>query len=117
MRTIQVVNVRWYNATAWYGVTLAHCLQKTGHESIVAGLEGTPPLEKAKECDLVFCELTHYPLEKALPVLAQIKPEKLVFYHLHTPHQSIEGGAKVMEKCAILPYPVILAKDGEEVEL
>ena len=75
------------------------------------------PLEKAKECDLVFCELTHYPLEKALPSLAQIKPEKLVFYHLHTPHQSIEGGAKVMEKCAILPYPVILAKDGEEVEL
>ena len=52
MRTIQVVNVRWYNATAWYGVTLAHCLQKAGHESIVAGLEGTPPLEKAKEMGL-----------------------------------------------------------------
>lgn len=52
MRTIQVVNVRWYNATAWYGVTLAHCLQKAGHESLVAGLEGTPPLEKARELGL-----------------------------------------------------------------
>lgn len=52
MRTIQVVNVRWYNATAWYGVTLAHCLKKAGHESIVAGLAGTPPLEKAKELGL-----------------------------------------------------------------
>lgn len=52
MRTIQVVNVRWYNATAWYGVTLAHCLQKAGHESMVAGLAGTPPLEKAKELGL-----------------------------------------------------------------
>ena len=52
MRTIQVVNVRWYNATAWYGVTLAKCLQDAGHESIVAGLEGTPPLEKAKEMGL-----------------------------------------------------------------
>ena len=52
MRTIQVVNVRWYNATAWYGVTLANCLQKAGHESLVAGLEGTPPLEKAREMGL-----------------------------------------------------------------
>ena len=52
MRTIQVVNVRWYNATAWYGVTLAKCLQNAGHESIVAGLKGTPPLEKAEEMGL-----------------------------------------------------------------
>ncbi|HJD98269.1 glycosyltransferase family 4 protein [Mailhella massiliensis] len=52
MRCIQVVNVRWYNATAWYGVTLAHCLQKAGHESLVAGLAGTPPLEKAKAMGL-----------------------------------------------------------------
>ena len=57
MRTIQVVNVRWYNATAWYGVTLAHCLQKAGHESIVAGLEGTPPLEKAKEMEQLILDV------------------------------------------------------------
>lgn len=57
MRTIQVVNVRWYNATAWYGVTLAHCLQKAGHESLVAGLAGTPPLEKARALGLPTVEL------------------------------------------------------------
>lgn len=57
MRTIQVVNVRWYNATAWYGVTLAHCLQKAGHESLVAGLAGTPPIEKARELGLPTIEL------------------------------------------------------------
>ncbi len=57
MRTIQVVNVRWYNATAWYGVTLAHCLQKAGHESLVAGLAGTPPLKKARELGLPTVEL------------------------------------------------------------
>ena len=49
MRTIQVVNVRWYNATAWYGVTLADCLQQAGHETIVAGLSGTPPLDAARK--------------------------------------------------------------------
>lgn len=57
MRTIQVVNVRWYNATAWYGVTLAHCLQKAGHESLVAGLAGTPPVLKARELGLPVVEL------------------------------------------------------------
>lgn len=57
MRTIQVVNVRWYNATAWYGVTLAYCLQKAGHESLVAGLAGTPPLEKARALGLPTVEL------------------------------------------------------------
>ena len=57
MRTIQVVNVRWYNATAWYGVTLARCLQQAGHPSLVAGLAGTPPLEKAQEMGLPTVEL------------------------------------------------------------
>lgn len=75
------------------------------------------PAEKARECDLIFCELTHFPLEKALPVLQTLSPEKLVFYHLHTPHQSEEGTAKVLEKCSVLDYPVILAQDGEETEL
>lgn len=57
MRTIQVVNVRWYNATAWYGVSLAHILQKAGHETIVAGLAGTPPLERAAALGLATAAL------------------------------------------------------------
>jgi len=77
---------------------------------------GDFPVEKAKECDLIFCELTHFPLEKALPVLKVLAPEKLVFYHLHTPHQSAQGEAEVLKKCAGLGYPVILAHDGEVIE-
>ncbi|MBO6002908.1 MAG: glycosyltransferase family 4 protein [Mailhella sp.] len=57
MRTIQVVNVRWFNATAWYGVALAECLQKAGHETIVAGLSGTPPLDAARKRGLDTVEL------------------------------------------------------------
>ncbi len=52
MRIIQVVNVRWFNATAWYGVELARLFTKYGHECLVLGLEGSPPLEKAKELGL-----------------------------------------------------------------
>lgn len=37
-RSIQVVNVRWFNATAWYGLELARLLNAAGHESRVVAL-------------------------------------------------------------------------------
>ena len=52
MRVIQVVNVRWFNATAWYGVELARLGRAAGHPSLVAGLADTPPLAKAEELGL-----------------------------------------------------------------
>ena len=52
LRVIQVVNVRWFNATAWYGVELARLLAGAGHPSLVVGLEGTAPLVKATELGL-----------------------------------------------------------------
>ncbi|WP_294623585.1 glycosyltransferase family 4 protein [uncultured Bilophila sp.] len=51
-RTIQVVNVRWFNATAWYGVELARLLNAAGHESRVVALEGTDTFRKAQELGL-----------------------------------------------------------------
>ena len=70
MRTIQVVNVRWYNATAWYGVELARCLNEAGHETIVAGLPGTPPLQKAQAMGMQTVAL---PFNTVSPVrLAQL---------------------------------------------
>ncbi|WP_029898322.1 glycosyltransferase family 4 protein [Desulfohalovibrio reitneri] len=45
MRIIQVVNVRFFNATAWYGMTLAELLRAKGHEVLVLGLEGTESWE------------------------------------------------------------------------
>jgi len=52
MRTLQVVNVRWYNATAWYGVYLAKALNDAGHPSVVVGLEDTEPLRQARKLGL-----------------------------------------------------------------
>lgn len=65
LRSIQVVNVRWYNATAWYGVTLAHALQSAGHPALVVGLAGTPPLRKAQDLGL---ETRALPLNSLNPV-------------------------------------------------
>ncbi len=52
MKIIQVINVRWYNATAWYAVNLAACLKKEGHECLVIGLKDSLPLKKASELGL-----------------------------------------------------------------
>ncbi len=35
MRTLQIINVRWFNATAWYGLYLASLLRAAGHDSRV----------------------------------------------------------------------------------
>lgn len=48
LRTLQVVNVRWFNATAWYGLKLARLLREAGHESHVAALPGTETFHKAE---------------------------------------------------------------------
>lgn len=52
LRTLQVVNVRWFNATAWYGIALARLLRQAGHESLVVGLEGTESFAKAQSLGL-----------------------------------------------------------------
>jgi glycosyltransferase involved in cell wall biosynthesis len=41
LRVIQVVNVRWFNASAWYGLFLSRLLKDAGHEVLVLGLPGT----------------------------------------------------------------------------
>lgn len=52
MRIIQVINVRWYNATAWYGLRLGTLLAQAGHEVTAVTLAGTPPEERAREMGL-----------------------------------------------------------------
>lgn len=52
MRILNVINVRWYNATAWYAVSLAKALKCRGHEVAICGLPGTPPVLKAHNAGL-----------------------------------------------------------------
>jgi glycosyltransferase involved in cell wall biosynthesis len=48
MRVIQVINVRWFNATAWYGLELARLGNAAGHPSLVLALPGSDPLRRAE---------------------------------------------------------------------
>ena len=52
LRILQVVNVRWFNATAWYGLRLSRLLKDAGHEVCVLGLQDTASFAKAQEMGL-----------------------------------------------------------------
>ena len=49
LRVIQVVNVRWLNATAWYGLWLAKLMREAGHDCRIAALPHTDTWRKAEE--------------------------------------------------------------------
>ena len=52
LRIIQVINVRWFNATAWYALFLARLLQEAGHKVLVLTLPGTDVFRVATEWGL-----------------------------------------------------------------
>ena len=48
MNIVQVINIRWWNAIAEYGVSLARGLQKRKHKVFIIGEKDTPPVIKAE---------------------------------------------------------------------
>ena len=68
IKTLQLISVRWWNASAYYGVSLAEALNQAGMPAIVGGREDSPPLEKAREFKQpVFTDVN---LESLNPVIA-----------------------------------------------
>ena len=52
MNVLQLINVRWYNACAYYAVILSLALKRRGHKVVVAGDPHSPPLARAEELGL-----------------------------------------------------------------
>jgi glycosyltransferase involved in cell wall biosynthesis len=52
MKIFQVINVRWFNATAWYAITLSSLLAQAGHEVTVLTQAGTQSENAAKALGL-----------------------------------------------------------------
>lgn len=52
LNVLQLVNVRWYNASAYYAVALSQALSLRGHKIIVAGDFPSPPLAEARKLGL-----------------------------------------------------------------
>lgn len=49
---LQLINVRWYNACAYYAVTLSRALKKRGHRVILAGDPQSTPMDVASRFGL-----------------------------------------------------------------
>ncbi|MDR2034974.1 MAG: glycosyltransferase [Helicobacteraceae bacterium] len=49
MRFFHLINVRWYNATAWYALNLCRLLQASGFDTVAGVLPNTETAQKAKE--------------------------------------------------------------------
>ena len=52
MKIFQVINVRWFNATAWYAITLSRLLADAGHEVVVLTQAGTQSEQAARDMGL-----------------------------------------------------------------
>lgn len=52
MKIFQVINVRWFNATAWYAITISRLLADAGHDVTVLTQAGTDSEKKAREMGL-----------------------------------------------------------------
>jgi glycosyltransferase involved in cell wall biosynthesis len=52
LNILQLINVRWYNACAYYAVTLSYALKRRGHKVIVAGDPKSPPILEAQKYGL-----------------------------------------------------------------
>jgi len=68
-------------------------------------------------CDLCLCEITHYPPEAAVPILATCPIRRMVFNHVHNPWHGPEGEARLIHAFASLPFPVEIAHDGDVFEI
>lgn len=57
MRILQIINVKWYNATAWYAVYLAYKLKKQGHSCAIVTTPGSCAILQAKKLGLDVYEI------------------------------------------------------------
>jgi glycosyltransferase involved in cell wall biosynthesis len=60
MRVIQAIDVRWYNACAYFALTQALALQRMGHEVLLMADPGSPPANKALEMGLTLDESVYF---------------------------------------------------------
>ena len=52
MNIVHLINVRWFNATAWYAYKLAESAVLQGDKAAIAGLPLSPVIYHAKELEI-----------------------------------------------------------------
>ncbi|MEE9553294.1 MAG: glycosyltransferase family 4 protein [candidate division Zixibacteria bacterium] len=92
MKIIQIIDVRWYNASADFAVTQALALANRGHEILLMVNPGSPPADKAREKGLEVSEKIDFSKSnifgsagKLAEIAAKFKPD-IVFAHRGESH-------------------------------
>lgn len=109
---MQLISVRWWNASAYYGVSLAEALNQSGTFSFVGGRGDSPPLQKAREFKQpTFTDIN---LESLNPgqglrnvtrLKKFLKREKIDLINAHRPEDGLFG--VLAKKSSVKPIPVI----------
>ncbi len=81
-----------------------------------------PAIAKEERFDLCLCESTHYPPEAAVDSLRASKFDRLIFIHVADRWHNVpgfqwqytRGEEKFLSALAPLPYPAVIAHDGDE---
>ena len=111
LRVIQVINVRWFNATAWYGLNLAGLLQEAGHEVRVLGLSGTESFARAEAMGLNVTPLqlnTLNPLR--LPAVMRKMTTLLKAFQPHVVNCHRGEGTVLWGLCKAMGHPFALVR-------
>jgi glycosyltransferase involved in cell wall biosynthesis len=106
-KILQLVSVRWWNASAYYGISLAKALNMLRVPTVVAGRENSPPIKQAKTFELPL--KTNINLESINPFICFknyfslkniLLSEKINLINSHRPEDHIYG---VLTKNSLSP--------------
>lgn len=103
-------------------VTFAYIIKNGGKRLLHTGdlwvdFHDYPQILLEEHFDLLVCEATHYKPEKALPIFAASKIDRLIFIHIANAWHGDAGEADLLSRYQTLTIPVSVAHDGDEFEL
>lgn len=85
MRVIQAIDVRWYNACAYFALSQALALKRLGHEVLLMADPGSPPAKKAREMGLHIDDSLYFSslniarsLRKFGGIISKFKPDVII---------------------------------------
>ena len=113
LKTLQLVSVRWWNASVYYGISLCDALNRAGIPSIAGGRIDSPPLRKARE---VFSlpTFTEINLESLKPQLAlrnlralrrYVREARITLINAHRPEDHSFGA--LLRQFSSTPLPLV----------
>lgn len=118
IRSLQLVSVRWWNASAYYAVSLAEALNRAGHPAFVGGRKHSPPMRQAVQLNLPLFDRIHLETVNPIQFLQNLlRLRKFVLAHniqlinAHRPEDHLYGALLGL----VLRNPPVLVRTGSDV--